>query len=262
MRLPLLAALLSIFLASTPTWASGPDLPTSSFTVADKAEIPGTTLTKGTYSIRVLDHLSDRMIVKVSKGTATKATFIGLPGQSLPATSSTGPITWGSAGKHKVALRGFSFSDGTVVEFVYPKAQAAALAKENSTKVAAIDPASEGRVQDKLSNSDMQLVTLWLLSPTTVGPDNTPGIAAEKYKAPVQQVAGHSTPASTTMAKSQTNLAGLHADADKGNVRPKRALTALPHTAGPMPLIWLLGVFSLGGALASHFMRRMRPARG
>ena len=79
-----------------------------------------------------------------------------------------------------------------MVEFVYPKAEAVAIAKSNQSKVPAIDPASEGKVADKsLSKDDMEVVTLWLLSSTTVGPnDTTPAIKAEKY----QQVASNEPP--------------------------------------------------------------------
>ncbi len=53
----------------------------------------------------------------------------------------------------------------SVVEFVYPKADAVAIATSNPAKVPAVDPASEGKVTDNtLSQGDMQLLTLWLLS--------------------------------------------------------------------------------------------------
>jgi hypothetical protein len=53
----------------------------------------------------------------------------------------------------------------------------------NSSKVPAIDPASEGKVEAKnLTKDDMEIVTLWMLSSTRVGPsDSVPEIKAELY---------------------------------------------------------------------------------
>ncbi len=108
-----------------------------------------------------------------------EATFIGLPaGSRLPKQGGQGPIAMTAKGANKAALRGFTFADGSVAEFVYPKDEAVALAKANSTTIPAVDPASEGRVASpNLSRTDMELVTLWMLTPTLVGP--TAGIEAK-----------------------------------------------------------------------------------
>ena len=87
----------------------------------------------------------------------------------------------------------------------------------------AIDPASEGRPAELsgLSKDDMEIVSLWLLSATRVGPnDNAPTIKAEKY----QQVA---------------------------TARPVHpVINQLPHTASELPLLLLTGLLSLSGAAA------------
>jgi hypothetical protein len=88
-----------------------------------------------------------------------------------------------AGGKHY--LRGWYFAGApSVLEFVYPKSEAVAIAKGNQATVPPIDPASEGRpVSIKgLSKDDLEVVTLWLLSPTKVGPgDTSGGIQAAKY---------------------------------------------------------------------------------
>lgn len=72
----------------------------------------------------------------------------------------------------KAAPKGFVFGDGTVAEFVYSKEEVAPLAKANSTKIVAMNPASEGRVAEpSLSSEDLKMVTPWMLTPTPVGPD-------------------------------------------------------------------------------------------
>ena len=96
-------------------------------------------------------------------------------------------MEWLGKNKGRHALRGFVFANGTSVEFVYPKADAVALANANSATVVAIDPASEGRPElAKLTNSDMEMVNLWMLTPVRVGPGNgQKGIEAKRYQSTV-----------------------------------------------------------------------------
>jgi hypothetical protein len=114
-----------------------------------------------------------------------------------------------------------------VLEFVYPKEEAVAIAKSNQAKVPAVDPASEGRplTIKGLSKSDLELVTLWLLSATHVGPeDSSGGIQAERYR----QVA---------------------------SVSHRPAIARLPQTASNLPLIGLLGFCSLLLAISFRIFR-------
>jgi hypothetical protein len=87
-----------------------------------KTEIPGITLNRGNYSIRVLDHLKDRFILRVDdeEGKAL-ATFIGLHNPEFDpfvALHHQGPILWSTAPKGAAAMRGFSFPNGNTLEFV------------------------------------------------------------------------------------------------------------------------------------------------
>ncbi len=258
------------------------------FQVSEQTEVPNTTLKPGAYSIRVVDHLKDRMIVEIQGRNNVHTTFIAIPAGTM-ATAGTGPIPYSAGPKGKSALKGFSFPGGTTVEFVYPKNNAVSLAKANGTRVMAIDPASEGRVPaSKLTSNDMQMISLWMLEPTPVTPNsNQVGIAASHYQAPTTQVASSAAPADTTVAAppvSADNVetspvpnapARVHhskpsaqpsvqvASADvppPPRTRSRANVTTLPHTASSLPLAELLsaGFFALGGALS---LRRLR-ARG
>ncbi len=200
--------------------ASAADSATAAtLTISEATKVPGLTLEPGTYSIRVVDHLADRLIVRVdSPGNAAHSTFIGVRNRSIPQPSAPGAVPWSNPAGGTTSLRGFEFpGGGPVVEFVYPKAEAVAIAKVNTDKVPAIDPASEGKVSDpSLSKDDMEVVTLWMLSSTQVG--GTPDIKAER----LQQVAS------------------AHP--------PKPVIAKLPHTASLMPLVWIMGLVSLVGA--------------
>jgi hypothetical protein len=231
-----LLALLSIVpLAAqnlTGAGAGKQSVETASFTLAKATQVPGMVLSPGVHSVKILDRLTDRMIVRIGRNGATEATFLGLP--SSNSSDSKGPIMLVSS-EGKSSLRGFTFDDGTAVEFVYPKGEAVDIAKANNVKIPAIDPASQGMSDNPaLSKTDREMVTLWMLSPTPVGPnDQGPGVKAERY----QEVASANTP-------------------PRPRPQQRAVVKTLPHTAGTIPIILLMAAFLLTGALAL-FSRRV-----
>lgn len=217
---------------STPSGSS------TRFNIATPTDVPNKTLVPGNYTIRIVDHLRDRMIIRVARQGTDEATFLALPVSGLPKTGKPGPITLaGSDGRQ--ALRGFSFPDGTLAEFVFPKSDAVAIAKMNNTTVPAIDPASEGRVASAdLPAADLQMVTLWMLTPTKVGPnDASPSIKAARYK-----------------------QAGLVASLQMP--KPKAVVAVLPHTAGFSPMVLLAAALALLGGLFLTSRRLVATSRG
>jgi hypothetical protein len=257
----LLIASASSCFASSPK-ASFPDDTAqlvSKFSVVKKTEVPGATLKAGDYSIRVVDHLSDRVVLQI-EGRDGKAltTFLGLPSASLQNGVSKGPVAWNAGPKGEDALRGFAFPGGVAVEFVYPKAEAVSIAKVNSGKVTAIDPASQGiPAGTKLSKDDMQMLNLWLLSTTTVGSanDSQPAIQAERYQQPTQsaqQIQQASTdtapapnPSHARVSRVRVARQPSEANQELASVKRPAPLSALPHTASSLPLIFLAGILAL-----------------
>ncbi len=201
------------------------------FTVSEPTEIPGMTLRPGSYTIHVVDHLSERYVVRVDglKGRI-HSTFLAIENPEVPKPTTPGRVLWANSPGDKEYLRGWLFRDEpAVLEFVFPKNEAVAIAKTNNAKVPAIDPASEGRPPTikGLSKSDLELVTLWLLSSTRVGPsDSSAGIQAERYR----QIA---------------------------SVEHKPVIARLPQTASSLPWILLLGALSM---LTAAGIRVYRPA--
>ena len=202
----------------------------SKFKVAEPTVVPGLTLQPGSYSIHIVDHLSERYVVRVDDPQDnTHTTFLAIPNPAIPKPTGTSEVTWANASGGKEYMRGWMFrGEPAVLEFVFPKDDAVAIAKSNDAKVPAIDPASEGRPAEikGLSKSDLELVNLWLLSSTHVGPgDASGGIQAEHY----QQVAS-----------------AAH--------KPK--IGKLPQTGSNLPWIGLAGVLSL---IAAFALRLYRP---
>lgn len=239
----------------------------SKFAVDRKTQIPGDTLKPGSYSIQVVAEITDRMIVRVDSATnKDHALFLAVPSRGIGGTT-PGTVTWAASPNGTPALRGFTFSTGETVEFVYPKAEAAALAKLNAAPVVAIDPESEGRAKLKsLSEDDMKVVSLWVLSLTTAGPDSkTPALLAQHY----QDTRGASQPAVATTsqptdaAPPATQVAKLEQprgqneapSAAPAPAKRRHVVSVLPHTASTLPIIFLLGIISLVMALGVRIGR-------
>jgi hypothetical protein len=264
----LFVSTLSAAYASTSPAASyiSPDAAslTSNFTVGTRTVVPGTTLKPGSYVIRIVDHLSDRTILSVERPDGkVLATFLALPSQAI-SRGGSGPVDFSDGPKHDRALRGYSFPGNLTVEFVYPKAEAVQLAIANGQKVEAIDPASDNlpSKEKNLSHDDMQIVTLWTLSPTVVpagGGLSGPAISAAKYVPPSppqpsapRYVARNEPPANMPNAApfQQTPAASIAAPRSRpASATRKPVLAVLPHTASDLPMILMLGLLAFIGAV-------------
>jgi LPXTG-motif cell wall-anchored protein len=216
MLLPLLATLTPLSL-----WAAGPDGASAQFTVSQPTMVPGMTLSPGSYTISVTDHLRDRFVLRIEGTSGDHTLFIGVPSNGLKDSSKGGVVPYDSAPDGKSAIRGFVFKSATPIEFVYPKNDAVALAKANEKKVLAVDPVSEGKSENmsSLNKDDMQMISLWTLTPEPVSGGGDPKISASKYEQQVASLTPH---------------------------RP--AMKSLPHTASSTPAIFLLGLLSAIGA--------------
>ncbi len=201
----------------------------SSLHVDGKTQLPEGSLSAGDYTIRIVDHLADRVIVEVSGADGSDQKFLGVPTRNIAASSKPGPVL--IKGAHgSSALRGFVFPKDNVIEFVYPKDDAVALAKANGVMVLAVDPASDGLATKdaRLSDEDRKIVTLWMLTPTSVGP----GIEAARYHSDAAQ------PIQLAVAR-------------------KPAVSRLPKTASKLPLFLLFALASLAAAIGLT-LRRVR----
>jgi hypothetical protein len=194
--------------------------PSADFSVSQLTAVPGKTLPPGHYTIHVVDHLSDRYVLRVEGNNGQVNTqFLGIPDAHL-GSGTHGMVEWRNPANGASYVRGWHFpSLRTGLEFAYPKADAVAVAKANDAQVPAIDPASQGMpTGSELSKSQMQIISLWLLTPTKVGPDAPAGIAAKHYQ----------------------DVASLHTPAP---------IKRLPHTASYLAWFWLTGGLSLLCAL-------------
>ena len=251
------------------------------FTLQRDTQIPGKTLKPGGYTIVIKDHLTDRAIIQV-KGDNGKleSTFLGVFHPGMQASGNAGPITL-VTDKGPQALRGFKFPGGGTIEFVYPKAEAAAMVSKTADPVLAIDPPSDNLniKGNDLSREDAQIVTLWSLQATRVTPGQ-PGISAKKYiappnggqnmtvaSAPVPPPPAPPAPPAPPVAAARQPVAPPRppvvakrpappAPAQVASNGRRPALAALPHTASNMPLLLLVMLGSFASAVMVRFGRQ------
>lgn len=246
--------------ASTSLWAAdtppgGPGTP-ANFSVAKHTLVPGNVLKPGAYSIHVVDHIEDRIVVQVDGSNGREHDlFLAVPTR----VGLVGPVAWDKGPAGESALKGFNFPNGMAVEFVYPKETAVELAKANNAPVVAVDPESEGKPNvAKMSPDDRRIVSLWLLSLTKAGPnDAEPAILAKRYRAPEGQqgqgVVAQGTPQSDQAPSANETASAApapHPPARTPYRTPKQkpVVSELPHTASDLPLIALIGLGSLAAA--------------
>ena len=106
------------------------------FSLSHTTQIPSETLKPGDYTIHIVDSFGDRLIVRID-GPDNKehSIFLGVVGFPTSRSAAPGLIDWNTGANHQQTLRGFSFGQGKVVEFVYPKPDAVQLAKANDAQV-------------------------------------------------------------------------------------------------------------------------------
>jgi hypothetical protein len=201
-------------------------------TFSAPVEIPGVhrpgwgVLPAGTYVFKILDSLSDRHIVQIfSKDEKTVyATILAIPNYRLQATDKT-VITFRErpAGQPEALRAWFYPGRNWGEEFVYPKAQALALAKATKTPVLFTPLEIPLEVAEPVQSVDAPVVIELKRAPImAIGP------SGEEV-----QLAAVVTPPPTAEMEAATERASV-----------------LPATASPLALIGLLGLMALGGAFA------------
>jgi hypothetical protein len=220
-------------------------------TFSGPVEIPGVHLTgfgvlpAGTYVFKILDSQSDRHIVQIfSKDEKTVyATILAIPNYRLKATDKT-VITFRErpAGEPEALRAWFYPGRNWGEEFVYPKAQAIALAKASNTPVLFTPAEIPLEVAEPIKSADAAVV---------VELKKAPVMAIQPTGEEVQLAAVVTPPPAQEV---QTEVAA--APAAPAAPAVLEADRALPNTASPLPLIALLGLLALGGTLTLRVAER------
>jgi len=111
---------------------------TTKVTFTDAVQVPGTVLPPGTYTFRLMDSSSNRHIVQVfnEDGTRLITTILAIPNYQLQVSGKTILAFDERPSGEPEALKAWFYpGDNFGQEFVYPKAEAAALSTVNNTAV-------------------------------------------------------------------------------------------------------------------------------
>jgi len=208
-------------------------------TFSGPVEIPGVhlkgwgVLPAGTYVFKIMDSQSNRHIVQIFNKDETQvyATILAIPNYRLKATDKT-VVTFRErpAGQPEALRAWFYPGRNWGEEFVYPKAKAIELAKVTNTPVlyTAVDLPIE---------VDRPMLTV--NEPVVVQLREAPVMAVQPTGEDVEIAAVVTTPPAAELEPDTTEVA-----------------MALPQTAGPLPLMGLLGLLALGAGLALRLVQK------
>ncbi len=233
--------------AAAATAQTGPSDRTTYVTFSAPVSLPGLTLPAGTYTFKLMDSNTDRHIVQVfnREGTKLFTTLLAVPATRMQPTGDP-VITFKETPSERPPAVHYWYYAGDLAgnELVYPKDQAQAIANASGESVMAVN--SNGKSIDDWKSGSVSSVKP---ETTTTQSTSTATTTADQSAArPMDQSARPTTPAPTTAAPapetSATTTVGTSGRRHK-----------LPKTASELPLVGLIGLFALAGALALRAAR-------
>jgi hypothetical protein len=198
------------------------------FTFSGPVEIPGQVLSAGTYVFKLAGSESDRNIVQVFNKNENHlfGTFLTIPDYRLkPAAKTIITFDERPSGSPEAVRAWFYPGENYGHDFVYPKTKAIVLAKANNQPVASMP-------DEQAANTTKPAKTM-----------REPHIVAMK-QAPIKA----QKPTGEEVEIAEVFLAPP--------AEPAPAPQRLPTTASSLPLIGLIGLLSLAGAVSLRFVSR------
>lgn len=245
--------------ASADTWNQK-----TRITINETIEVPGATLTPGTYVVKLVDSQSSRHIVRIMNANETKAitTILAIPDQREHATSDSQFTFYEMPIGNHPALRSW-FYPGRLIgqQFVYPKKRAMEIANASGMYVPSMAEDSNKYMSDQREN-DEYLNAYRKSEVNAYGKGNqaiTYADAVAKNKA-VQPTVPAKPNANRLQFEQDTNLTasnrstsssqGAQTLAQNRNLNQYNASSELPRTASNMPLVLAMAFLLIGGGLA------------
>jgi len=239
---------------------TGPANQDTFFTFSQAVELPKTTLPAGTYFFQLMDSPSNRHIVKVMSQDRKQlfATLMAIPFYSNDRPSEKPEVrfmeTPAAAGTSAANAIKIWFYPGNTTghEFIYPRSQALKIAARTGESVLTTKTDAEdselARVDRNGADAEMSAQ-----ASTTTDTATTQTASVEPQREPVGAITGSPEPAPAVERPVTPEPASAPAPERTEAARAPR--TDLPHTAGFLPLLGLMGFGSLAG---SRLMRRAR----
>jgi hypothetical protein len=227
-------------------------------TTDEVMQVPNATLQPGTYVIRLAESSGNRHIVQIfdqdEKHLVT--TILAIPNQRLQPTGKSVFAFWEVPAGQPKALRAWFYpGDNFGQEFAYPKTEATQITASNS---GATVPVSDEKVADlTVADSSTTTAAEPTLAPVAAAPAEPAPPAAAPEVAVVQE------PAPAPVVDAQPPATADRDDAQRltaQNTAPQTAAPeSLPTTASNLPLLGLIGLLSICGAVVT---RKLAYRRG
>jgi hypothetical protein len=235
-------------------------------TFSAPVSLPGITLPAGTYTFKIADLQSTRHVVHVANADDTQVlgTFIAIAAERQQPADET-VITFRETPAHMPPAVRYWYYPGDSIgqEFAYPKEQAIQIANATGEDVLAID--ADAKDADAMKSGEISRVSpaspaeQEARSASDATPPQAPSAPSAATPPPAQSAAAQPRPAPS--AEAETAQAERAPSAQSPAERPDAAATRsaaagtsgrLPNTASELPLVGLIGLLSLGGALITR----------
>jgi hypothetical protein len=223
-------------LALTAGAASAQSIPANRLTYVTfsaPVSIPGMTLPAGNYQFKLADSNANRHIVQIFNADGTKlfTTLLAVPATRMKPTGDS-VITFKETPSDRPPAVHYWYYAGDLAgnELVYPRRQAQMIANASHEPVMAVD-------SDSSSADDLKKGTI-----SKVSPDQTPATSAP-------------TPASTPAAPPTATMDRSPERTDTNASPAADSDRTLPRTASNLPLVGLIGLLALAGAVALRAVR-------
>jgi hypothetical protein len=231
---------------------------TTFVTFSGPVSVPGMTLPAGTYTFRIADSQTDRHIVQIFDKESMKlfTTLLAIPAQRADAGGDPVITFKETPSDRPPAIHYWYYAgdkDGN--ELVYPKAQALAIARASGEPVMAVD--SSGTSIDDWKGGGMSRVTADAQPSTTSTADTTTTAQpqAPATPPPAQPTTAPEQPAPAPTTAAPVTTPSVPPPSASDNARPVGTSGSLPRTASELPMVGLIGLLALAGALAIRVAR-------
>jgi hypothetical protein len=196
-------------------------------------EVPGMVLKPGTYDFRLLDSAADRNVVQIfnADGSHLYENVLAIPAYRLePSDKTIVTFEERTQGEPDAIATWFYPGDNIGEEFVYPKAESAALTVKANAAIWQPSVAPPARSEPAPASVPQQ-----------ANPASSPAFRAAAPTNPVFTKEPVQVAQATTQPKPQ-------AASTVTVPQQKETLKKLPKTASPIPLVIVLGLLSLAGS--------------
>lgn len=228
-------------------------------TFSGPVQIPGATLSAGTYTFELASPDSSRHVIRVSEKDSGKniALFMTIPNDRMDAPNDN-LIMFSErpAGQPQAIQAWFYPGDRIGEEFVYPKAQAVKIAKATRKGVLATEGGG-------VTGNGVEAQSVASVRGANVGRVDENGNMTKDDGKAATTTAKSAEPQSTTAQSNPTSSGSSASRAHANTAKPESAGTSgssrrrLPRTASNLAAIELLSVLSLAGAFG---VRRLRQS--